>query len=62
MEKNFFAEFEPYDTEKENYIQHELMNKFDEQLVNTTRLRKTGPHIIRSHMKKTIRPELKYLV
>ena len=57
-----FLEFEPLDTEKEKFFQHELMNRFDEQLVTTTQLRKTGPHLVRSHMKKMIRPELKHLV
>ena len=58
----FFSEFEPIDTQKGDYIETELFNRFDEQLVNTTRLRKTGPHTMKSHIKKIIRPELKYLV
>ena len=58
----FSSEFEPLDTQKEDYIKTVLINRFDEQLVNTTRLRKTGPHTMKSHIKKIIRPELKYLV
>ena len=58
----FSSEFEPIDTKKEDFIKNDLINGFDQQLVITTRLRKTGPHTMKSHMKKIIRPELKYLV
>lgn len=56
------AEFEPFDTSKEQHIQQVLMDCFDRQIMNTTRLRKTGPKQVRRKIKNLIRPELKYSV
>jgi hypothetical protein len=56
------VEFEPFDVEKEKYIQHDLMERLDRHFVSTTRLRKSASKQVRRKVKSLIRPELKYVV
>ncbi|XP_060570572.1 uncharacterized protein LOC132728890 [Ruditapes philippinarum] len=55
------TEFEPFDVEKEKYIQHDLMERLDRHFVSTTRLRKSASKQVRRKVKSLIRPELKYV-
>lgn len=57
-----FPEYEPLDKKKEEYINEDLAEQGNSQMVATTTMRVKGPKQIHKSMKKLIRNELCHIV